>query len=312
MKRIPKSFEEQVRDHWTSERTKKITGGKKYPILPAEGAELLRALGLLNADASMSADAIRKYTQINHMILLFEPFFLELAERFSPVRVLDAGCGSSFLTFLLAWCFQNRWKKKALILGVDSNAAVLEKSRRTAEQLGFSDVLRFEVANLKSFNWDDCFARVFEQEPKRPNAVIALHACDTATDMALSVGILQKADFLGVAPCCQAELARKWAKLSGENYEGPFAPVFANPNLRRDIAAHFTDALRMLLVRGAGYEVTTTEFVSSQHSAKNRLITAVRRGNFHTESQAAYGEMKAALGGQGILLEEILGKFSGE
>jgi hypothetical protein len=306
MKPAPKTFEEKVKDHWIPERTKKITGGKKYPILPAEGADLLRALGLLNADASMSADAVRKYTQINHMVLLFEPFFVDLAERFSPVRVLDAGCGSSFLTFLLAWCFEKRWKKKALILGVDSNAALVEKSRRTAESLGLDEFLKFETADLREFRWEDSFPRIFAQELKRPNAVIALHACDTATDTALALGILQKADFLGVAPCCQGELARKWAKISSENFEGPFAPVFANPNLRRDIAAHITDMLRVLLIRGAGYEVTTTEFVPSQHSPKNRLITAVRRGNFHTPSQVGYDDLKNNLGGQGIALEDLL------
>ncbi len=306
-----KTFSEKAREHWTPERIKKVTSGKKYPILPSEGAELLRALGLLNADASMSADAVRKYIQINHMLLLLEPYFLELCERFPTVRVLDAGCGSSFLTFLLAWCFRNRWKKSAHILGVDSNEKLIQKSRTTAQELGLSDVLKFECANLQEFLWDTTYTKCFEAEAKRPNAVVALHACDTATDIALAIGIAQKADFLGVAPCCQAELARKWAKLSGENFTGAFAPVFANPNLRREIAAHLTDTLRMLLMRGVGYEVTITEFVPSQHSPKNRLMTAVRRGNFHKESQVAYTDLKASLGGQSIALEDLLAAGGG-
>ncbi len=306
MRHAPKSFPEKVREHWTPERVKKVTNGKKYPILPNEGAELLRALGLLNSDASMSADAVRKYIQINHMMLNFEPFFLELASRFSPVRVLDAGCGSSFLTFLLAWCFKNRWKKPVHILGVDANAKLIDKSRTTASDLGFADVLKFECADLREFTWATAYEKNFGGETKRPNAVIALHACDTATDLALGIGISEKADFLGVSPCCQAELARKWAALAAENTQGPFAPVFANPNLRREIAAHLTDTLRMLLVRGKGYEVTLTEFVPSQHSPKNRLLTAVRRGNFHQESEKAYADMKAALGNQGIFLESLI------
>jgi SAM-dependent methyltransferase len=305
MNRPEKTFPEKAREHWTPERTKKVTAGKKYPILPLEGAELLRALGLLNSDASMSADAVRKYVQINHMVLLFEPFFLELSKRFSLVRVLDAGCGSSFLTFLLAWCFQNRWKTNAHILGVDSNPKLVEKSRATAGQLGLHQTLKFDCADLKNFDWNTSYERMFAGEVKRPNAVIALHACDTATDVALGIGIAQKADFLGVAPCCQSELAQKWATLAGQNYTGPFAPVFANPNLRRDIAAHITDTMRMLLVRGAGYEVTTTEFVPSQHSPKNRLLTAARRGNFHTESQKEYAALKASLGDTGIFLESL-------
>lgn len=302
--------------YWTKEQTAKVTGGRAYPILPGPGAVLLRALGLLNRDATMSADAVRKYGQVNHLVTLLEPSITALAAAFPTVRVLDAGCGSSYLTYVLAWCFAHRWKHAVEILGVDGNAKVIAKCRERVAGTGLEASLRFEVAQLGAFDWAAAYGRQFGAaggagaagagETPRPNAVVALHACDTATDDALALAVGQRADFIAAAPCCQAELARKWSQLAGAHTRGAFAPIWNAPQLRRDAAATMTDTLRMLLLRGCGYEVTPQEFVPSAHTPKNTLLRATRRGNYQREALREYVDLVAASGGQGIALAALL------
>lgn len=288
------SINELADKWWTEERLKKILGDKKYTITPKSAPQLLRLLGLLNADATISPDNLKKFIQINHMFNLLETHFIELASRHKCVHILDVGCGKSYLTFLLAWYFKEKLKVEAKIIGVDTNQKLIKSCVEKAEKLGYHDYLSFVCASMSTYKW---------ALEKRPNAVIALHACDTATDMALAFAIKEKADFIAVAPCCQAELARKWKEIEGDH---PLAPVFHTPQIRRETAAHITDSLRMTLTRASGYEVTATEFVASTHTPKNRLMTCIRRGNYLETAQKEYQSMKEYLGGKSIMLEELL------
>ncbi|WGL61084.1 SAM-dependent methyltransferase [Pigmentibacter sp. JX0631] len=290
----PATINELAEKWWTDERLKKILGDKKYTITPKSAPQLLRLLGLLNADASMSPDNLKKFIQINHMFNLLETHFTDLVSRHKVVHILDVGCGKSYLTFLLAWCFKEKWNTQAKIVGVDTNQKIIKSCIEKAEKLGYNDFLSFECASMTAYKWP------YEN---RPNAVVALHACDTATDMALAFAIKEKTDFIAVAPCCQAELARKWKEIEGEH---PLNPVFHTPQIRRETAAHLTDSLRMTLTRASGYEVTATEFVPSNHTPKNRLLTCVRRGNYLESAKKEYQSMKEYLGGKSIMLEDLL------
>jgi len=300
------SFAQKAEQHWTPERVRKVTGGKKFLIDPRQGSTLLRALGLLNADASMPADAVRKYVQINHMVALIEPTVQQLSERFSPVRILDCGCGNSYLTFLLAWCFKNVWNKKALIYGIDTRADVIGKSQQRAVDLGLDDILQFEKISVQDFAQRRAdLPSPDERKASRMHMVVALHACDTATDDALALAFAEKSDAVAVAPCCQAELANKWRKLSADHFKSAFSVLLNSPELRRDSCSTFTDAMRVLLLRGSGYEASTTEFVPSNHTPKNRLILASRRGNYLESALREYLELKSSLGA-GLTLDERL------
>lgn len=150
--------------------------------------------------------------------------------------------------------------------------------------------------------------------PERLHAVLALHACDTATDDALALGVRQKADLLAVAPCCQAELASLFKTQVEQRVASPLSVILHSPNLRRDAAATFTDALRLALVRAMGYEATATEFVPSTHTPKNRLILAERRGRYNREAWRDYLALRQSLGNPALafernLTEEIAGRF---
>jgi hypothetical protein len=299
--------------HWTPERRRGLLGDARLILPPVEAAPLLRALGLLRGDASMAPESVRKYMQINHVVGLLEPLLVELARARPVVRVLDVACGSSSLTLLLAWCFAHRWRHPAEVVGVDRNAAVIASCRErvlAAGLEGLADVkVRFEAATIGEIDVAALWTRASALGGEGgADVLLALHACDTATDEALALGVAQGAGLVAVVPCCQAELARKWAALAETGAPGPLAPVWRSPHLRREAAATMTDALRALLVRGCGYEVTPMEFVPTEHTPKNTLLRCVRRGADAVAEAALdeYVALRAALGGAGIRLEELL------
>lgn len=294
-------FEAKATRHWTKDREDKLTAGKNLLLKPSNAAWLLRVIGLLNGDASMAADNARKFLQINHMLTLLKPQLEDLARRHATVRVFDACCGNSYLTLLVAWLFHEQWKKPCFILGVDRNAKLIERSAKRAADLGYDGFLQFATDTVDNDTWTR-----HVPTGERPHLLLALHACDIATDFALAAGVHAKADVIAAAPCCHAELAQKWKDLGATIKEHAFAPIFRTPNLRRETAAQLTDTLRLLLLRSRGYEVTATEFVPSDHTPKNRLLLAERRGNVLASAQAEHQALKAALGDQAIKLEELL------
>ncbi len=278
-------IEARARAHWTDERLALLLGDKRPPISPRDGAVLLRALGLLRDDTSLPPTQVGKYFQINHMVTVLAPALRELRAKHPAIRVLDAGCGRSYLTLLLAWCVP-----ELEVLGIDRNAAVIDEARRRTELAGLADRVRFEVGDVAALRPD-------------VHAVVALHACDTATCDALALGVELGADMLAVAPCCQAELARGWAELAARGVDGPFAPVWRVPQLRRETAADVTDAMRVELLRAAGYEASALEFVPAEHTRKNTLIRALRRGE---PRPGGYEALRDATGGVDIQLARRL------
>lgn len=296
------AFEARAAEYWTPERTEAVTGGKNVAILPGEAPLLWRAMGLLHRDASMPPAQVRKYFQINHLLAVLGPALAELRERHPLVRVLDAGCGRSYFTFLLAWSFRKHGHP-VQVLGVERRAALVEECERRAALTELDDVVRFEAASIDALDVDAAFARAFGAEaPVDVHVVASLHACDTASDDALALGLSRRADLLAVAPCCQAELAAKWAARA--DGDGAFGPLFRSPHLRRETAATVTDLMRTLLVRGAGYDVSALEFVPSEHTPKNTLLRAMRRAPNDASAWAEYAELRRAMGGCGIALEE--------
>ena len=249
----------------------------------------MRALGILDGDATMPPTRVRKYLQINHVAKALRPAMAELRTRHPVVRLLDAGCGRSYLTLLLAWLSRAQGHPIE-VLGVDRNADVIAECQRRTALAELDDVVRFEAAQLESL--------VDRERVRGIHGVFALHACDTATCDAIALGVTAVADLVAVAPCCQAELAHKWSELADG---GGFGAIWRMPHLRRETAAHVTDAMRTLLLRSRGYATVATEFIGSEHTAKNTLIRALR-GDGDPEALAEYEALVAATGGAGLAL----------
>ena len=174
-----------------------------------------------------------------------------------PPRIVDVACGNGYLTFVLAEALKLA-EIPSTLWGIDIREDLVANCRERSETMGWSNT-KFTVGRL---------ADVQPTEP--PDILLALHACDTATDEALALGIRSAAPVLLVAPCCQRELAAQLEK----NTDGA---ITKHGLLRREYGSVLTDALRVEMLTACGYKVDVVEFVESTHSAKNLLLRAHRR-----------------------------------
>ena len=141
-------------------------------------------------------------------------------------------------------------------------------------------------------------------QPARLDMLIALHACDTATDDALSLGIRSDAQFIFCAPCCQAQIA---AQLAKSRPDGPFGTIAGFPLMRRRQADIITDTARALLLGAMGYGVKFLEFTPLEHTAKNIMLVGVKDDRVDRDGALAqYRSLKREAGFTEHALEENL------
>ncbi|MEZ4359305.1 MAG: SAM-dependent methyltransferase [Kofleriaceae bacterium] len=303
--------------HWTPERTAALAAGKTLLMPPAQAAPLLRALGLLHRDASMPPKQVRKYWQVSHMITLLGARLRELLARREPVRLLDAGCGRSYLSLALAWVAEHRWGARVQILGIDRNAQVIAECRRRSALAQLGGSLRFVPAALEELDPADAWRTAGFSSAEAPFALhglISLHACDRASCAAIALAVRLRAELVAVAPCCQAELAARWAQLAERDAAGAFRAIWTQPHLRRETAADLTDAMRVSLLRACGYDAGAIEFVPAEHTRKNTLLRAHAAPLAATlparrAALAQYHALVDASGGAGLDLAEQLAPF---
>jgi hypothetical protein len=305
------AFSETARAFWTRERLDDLSRGKFLAIQPNEAPSLLRALGILHRDGSMPPAERRKFFQINHMVAALGPSLRELVAARSasgatqPLWLLDAACGRSYLTLLVAYTLEHLHRTPVRVLAVDRSEALVAESARRTELAGLDRIVRHRASPLSTFDALAAFNEAFGESRDSIDGVLALHACDTATDDAIVLGVASRATLLAVTPCCQAELASAWKALAAKD-AGPFAPVHATPHLRREAAALVTDTMRTLLLRGAGYESWALELVPTEHTPKNTLLRAMRRGAGDRAALQQYEALVQATGGAGIGLAKRL------
>ncbi len=310
----PLALTTTAEQHWTTARLQNLAGGKKLSLHPIAHCQLLYTIGLQNADASMTPAQAKKFLQICHILTLIAPSFKALAKAMPgrTLHLLDAGCGNSYLGLALAALARDThtqqpgalrdWAATPFqlhVTGIDTNADLIARSTARAAALQLSAHMTFHTSTIP-----------LAPLPERLHAVLALHACDTATDEALSLGLQQKADLLAVAPCCHAELSRHFRELSTPDYTGPLGTIVHSPHLRREAAEVFTDTLRLAYIRARGYEATATEFIESTHTPKNRLLLCQRRGLYHEPSRHEHTALKAILNQPLLALERLSGPLS--
>ncbi|HKG50877.1 MAG TPA: SAM-dependent methyltransferase [Actinomycetales bacterium] len=230
---------------------------KRHLLDPAD--PLFTALG---ADAD-------KRRQVDAFLRLLAPSVarvpdVELLGR--PLRVVDLGCGNAYLTFA-AHRYLSEQVGDVRTVGVDVRPDMVERNRRLAEQLGLKG-LSFETGTIAES------APLAGEGP--PDVVLALHACDTATDEALARAVRWKSPVVLAAPCCHHDLQRQIVE--GPGAPEPYAALARHGILRERFADVLTDTLRALLLRMLGYKVDVVEFVDSRHTPRNAMVRAVRTG----------------------------------
>ena len=235
---------------------------EKSRLLSAENAKpFLEAVGILTKDGRIKADMQRKYTQINEFLRLVDES--DALETFAgnPVHVVDFGCGNAYLTFAVYYYLHEILKLDAHVTGVDIKADLIARHQEKARKLGWSQ-LDFKVGTIGDF-----------VPESMPDIVVALHACDTATDDALAKGIRWESKVIVCAPCCQHDLQVQMAQVPSPT---PLASVLSHGILFERMGDILTDTFRATLLRIMGYRTDVTQFVPIEHTAKNLMIRSVK------------------------------------
>jgi len=232
----------------------------KKLLLPADKPDsFLQATGIMDDQGRVRPGMQGKFSQINEFLKLLEHTGeLEHFEK-TPVHILDCGCGSAYLAFAAYHYLNNVRGITAHLTGIDTNATLIQKDNRQSEELGFSHAC-FQKSAIIDF---------VPQES--PQIVLALHACDTATDEAIYQGIVSESRLIMCAPCCHHQLHAQLRPVK------PFTPVFQDGILKQRLSDILTDTFRALILRIMGYKTDVVEFVSPEHTDKNLMIRAVRR-----------------------------------
>ncbi|QWC84118.1 SAM-dependent methyltransferase [Nocardioidaceae bacterium] len=232
---------------------------------------VLRTLGISDAQGRVKPTRQAKYRQVEEMLRLLAPALTEAiaAGRVrtptpqEPLRVADLGCGNAYLTFAASAHLTEVLGLPTRVIGVDVKQQSADHNTQVAAELGID--AEFVVGTIAEARVDPA-----------PDVVLALHACDTATDEALARAVHWGAGLVLAAPCCHHDVA---AQLRRGRDEAPaaYASVLRHGILRERFADTLTDALRENLLRRAGYRVEVVEFVESAHTPRNTLLRAVRR-----------------------------------
>jgi len=228
---------------------------EKNYLIPAD-AGFLHLLGLSSAEGKILADGQRKFRQVNKYIEVLSRLISQGSNN-TPLRIMDMGSGSGYLTFALYDFLQNSRQIKVEMTGVELRPALVEKCNTIAKRLGF-DGLNFWAGDINHL------------EAAKMDILIALHACDIATDMAIAAGIKAGAQLIILAPCCQKQV-RKSMEVPTQ-----LKPLLKHGILLERQAELLTDSIRSLYLEAYGYRSRVFEFVSMEHTSKNIMITAER------------------------------------
>jgi SAM-dependent methyltransferase len=251
------------------------------PRLLDPGAPYLREVGIADARGRVRPSRQDKYRQVEEFLRLLS---VDLTEAIGsgrvteptagrPLRIVDLGCGNAYLTFAaVAWLDSRGWP--AEVVGVDVKAQARERNSALAASLGWADRVRFVAGEIATAQWT--FATPREGTAvDAPDVVLALHACDTATDDALARAVRWQAPVLLAAPCCHHDLQ---AQLRQATPHADDAPMLRHGILRERLGDVLTDGLRAHLLRLLGHRVEVVEFVPSRHTPRNVMLRAHRTG----------------------------------
>lgn len=236
---------------------------KSYILEEGRPVPFLIDLGVQTKDGKIVKAKYDKFKQINRFLEFIDDILPTLSKG-EKIHIIDFGCGKSYLTFAIYYYMKERKGLDIEITGLDLKTEVIGKCNRLAEKYGYKE-LRFLQGDIGSYGGTGT------GQPKA-DMVVTLHACDTATDYALAKAVKWGARVILSVPCCQHEVNKQ---IDSEKLN----PLLKYGLLKERAAALVTDAVRANLLEENGYDVQILEFIDMEHTPKNILIRAVRRGN---------------------------------
>lgn len=251
----------EIRARAKEDFTPILSHNRKKNYLLREGVPVpwLVDLGVMTPEGKIRNSRYDKFKQLNRYLEFIQDILPRLP-RDREIRIIDFGCGKSYLTFAMYYYLKELNHYDIQVTGLDLKEDVIEKCQKLADKYGY-DRLRFLQGDIASYRGTD-----------QADMVVTLHACDTATDLALAKAVKWGAKVILSVPCCQHELNRQV-----ENPE--LAPILEYGILKERFAALLTDGLRAQMLESAGYDTQILEFIAMEHTPKNLLIRAVKREN---------------------------------
>lgn len=231
---------------------------KKYILEEGIKVPFLYDLGVQTADGRIVKSRFDKFRQINRFLEFVEDILPRL-DRSKETKIIDFGCGKSYLTFAMYYYLKEVKGYPIRITGLDLKKDVIALCNKLAEKFGFEN-LTFLHGDIADYEGTD-----------QVDMVVTLHACDTATDYALAKAVRWGAKVILSVPCCQHEL-------NGQIESSLLAPALKYGLIKERMSALLTDAVRAGLLEEAGYRTQILEFIDMEHTPKNILIRAVRQG----------------------------------
>jgi SAM-dependent methyltransferase len=262
---------------------------EKHRFLDLDRA-FLTELGVTNAQHQLVPAMARKWKQINKFIEVLDNALASSALKGAArIEVVDFGSGKGYLTFAMHDYLRHTLGLPARVTGVELKGDMVALCSGAAQRLGL-DGLRFEQGDVRS------------RAPEPIDIMIALHACDTATDHAIHTGIRAGASIIMCSPCCHKELRPQLLS------PYPLRPILKHGIHQTQEAEMLTDGLRALMLDACGYDTQVFEFIALEHTNKNKMILAVKRkaaGNAD-EAWRQVEEIKSYYGVREHCLETLL------
>lgn len=241
-------------------RAKHILHSELESLWPTQSQALLKELHLLTRDGKLNQDARRKLKQIYHFSRLLLPFLEKVYAKKESPRLIDVGSGKSYLGFLL----YDLWVGplgRGRMGNIESRPELVARSKILAVETGF-DRMDFITSTIREAKVDSI------------DLLVALHACDTATDEAILLALDRDAETIALVPCCQAEVSRLLKTVPKAECRTGLWQLWRHPLHSREFGSHLTNVMRSLVLESLGYKVTVTELTGWEHSMKNELILA--------------------------------------
>ncbi|OIQ80469.1 hypothetical protein GALL_377720 [mine drainage metagenome] len=265
-------------------------------LRPGQSVELLQALHILTRDGKLNQDSRRKLKQVYHLFHFIEPLLQEIYAEKGDLTLADHGAGKSYLGFILYDLFLKA-RPGGHIYGIETREELVAKSCELAARLGFDRMSFLQLSVEESIH--------SPLLPAQIDVVTALHACNTATDDAIRFALHKEARFIVLVPCCQAEVAAVLNRHKNASFgKTPLSEIWRHPVHTREFGSQITNVLRCLQLEAHGYQVVVTELVGWEHSMKNELIIARRKGE---PKMSARNRLEQIL--QQLNLEELRGRF---
>ena len=225
-------------------------------------ASYLIELGVTDTKGKILKSKGDKFKQINKFVEIIANLFEQNTQlkKEKTIKVVDMGAGKGYLTFAVYDFLTNTLNIPANVLGVEIRPDLVHKGNQIADKIGFKG-LQFEAGYISDYDLPPT------------HLLIALHACDTATDDAIYKGIQSKANIIICAPCCHKQIRRQIKK------SVHIQPILEYGILKERQAEMVTDVIRALLLEANGYKTKVFEFISTEHTGKNVMIIGEKRSN---------------------------------